>query len=75
MSGRSRGRADVAMAVAPMAARWSISSSSVHDKHVTAAGAPFRGIADEVLGIELAQPVQGERWPGAIAQRALTSST
>jgi hypothetical protein len=36
-----------------------------------AAGAQFRVVVDEVLAVELAQPVQGERWPGAVAQQPL----
>ena len=39
----------------------------------TAAGAPFRGVVDEVLGVEFAQPFQGERWPGAVTQQTLAS--
>ena len=31
----------------------------------TAAGARFRGVVDEVLGIEFAQPIQSEGRPGA----------
>jgi hypothetical protein len=42
-----------------------------HALRAAAAGARFRGLVDEVLAVELAQPVQGERWPGAIAQQAL----
>ncbi|HSQ99752.1 MAG TPA: hypothetical protein VLM36_07530, partial [Sphingomicrobium sp.] len=30
-----------------------------------------RGVVDDALAVELAQPVQGERWPGAIAQQPL----
>ena len=41
----------------------------------TAAGARFGGVVDEVLAVEFAQPVQGERWPGAIAQQPLASGT
>jgi hypothetical protein len=41
----------------------------------TAAGAWFRGVVDEVLGIEFAQPIQSEGRPGAIAQQALTPGT
>ena len=40
----------------------------------TAAGARFRGVVDEVLGIEFAQPIQSERWPGAVAQQTLAPS-
>jgi len=36
------------------------------------AGARLRVVVDEVLAVELAQPVQGERWPGAVAQQPLT---
>ena len=36
-----------------------------------AAGARFRGVVDEVLGIEFAQPIQGERWARAITQQPL----
>ena len=30
-----------------------------------------RGVVDDALAVELAQPVQGERWPSAIAQQPL----
>ena len=33
-----------------------------------AAGVRFRVAVDEVLVVDLAQPVQGERWSGAVAQ-------
>jgi hypothetical protein len=36
-----------------------------------AAGARFRGVVDEVLAVEFAQPVQGERRAGAVAQQPL----
>jgi len=28
-----------------------------------------------MVGIKFVQPVQGERWPGTVAQQALTSGT
>ena len=40
-----------------------------------AAGARFRVVGEEVLAVELAQPVQGERWPGAVTQQTLASGT
>jgi len=40
-----------------------------------AAGARFRVVVEEVLAVELAQPVQGERWPGAVTQQTLASGT
>jgi len=42
---------------------------------MSAAGAPFRVVVDEVLAVALAQPVQGERWPGAVTQQTLASGT
>jgi hypothetical protein len=37
----------------------------------TADGAPFRVVVDEALTVELAQPVQGGRWPGTVPQQPL----
>jgi len=37
------------------------------------AGAGFAGVVDQVLGIGLLQPVQGERWAGAATQQSLPS--
>ena len=35
----------------------------------------FGALVEQVLGINCVQPVEGERWPGAVAQQALTSGT
>lgn len=35
------------------------------------ARARFGALVEQVLGIEFAQPDQGERWPGAVAQQPL----
>ena len=40
-----------------------------------AAGTGWRCFVEQVLRVKFVQPVQGERWPGAIAQQALTSGT
>jgi hypothetical protein len=37
----------------------------------TATGARFRRLVDEVLAVALAQPVQGERWAGAVPEQPL----
>jgi len=39
---------------------------------VTAAGAGFAGCVEQVLGIPLLQPFEGERWAGAVAQQSLS---
>ena len=41
------------------------------DLRATAAGAGFAGVVDQVLGIALLQPVQGERRAGAVTQQSL----
>jgi hypothetical protein len=38
-----------------------------------AARTRFCALVEQVPGIELAQPVEGERWPGAIAQQPLAA--
>ena len=42
------------------------------DLQATAVGAGFAGFGEQVLGIPLLQPFEGERWAGAVAQQSLS---
>jgi len=53
------------------AARRSNSSSGVRQCGPPAPGARFRRLVDEALAVELAQPVQGERWVDAVPEQPL----
>jgi len=74
---RSRQHAEVAVTVD---ARWRHRSGGAVDQLQRRGGQRGRGagtgpgfVVDEAIRIEFAQPLQGEQWPGAIAEQALAS--
>ncbi len=79
MSGRLRQHIEVAVA---MDARWRHPCRKPveplqrrQDPLAVPAWTLFGALVEQMLGIELAQPVQGQRWPGTIVQQPLTSGT
>jgi len=73
VSGRSREHAEIAVAVNSRRRHQRGEAVEQLERgqalRATATGARFRRLVDEVLAVALAQPVQGERWAGAVAQQ------
>jgi hypothetical protein len=72
MSSRSRQHAEVAVVVVAQGRHQSGEAIELLERREKQRAGPartlFGALLEQMVGIELAQPVQGERWPGAVAQ-------